>query len=396
MSRVSIGALLACTTALCFGLLAGCNSGRRSGSPGTDSGPGDVDAGLGDVDAAVPPGPDSGSPPECLVARCEAGQAATCDRMLTLDCTPFGASCAPFVNTDGQDFQWCDCGSLAEGQGRCLGAHDAVICGSGLGQPATCDPGLTCVDNPSDPSGIGCACDDVVDGVCPDPICTMDPDCTTCVPSCGSAVCGDNGCGGSCGTCALGERCTGGRCVAGCTRSCAGGRVCGSDGCGGSCGTCSGTLTCNPTSGLCESTCTPSCAGGRICGSNGCGGSCGSCPADRECSTDGTACVCGFFSTVTYTFDASAASFADTNYIALNFNHIDLDGTRGTTNSALLMSGATTAMYSSYGCEPRIEIRRTYSMRGGVTCMYTDEVRRTNITIPMATLSGGSCTAPAL
>ena len=60
------------------------------------------------------------------------------------------------------------------------------------------------------------------------------------------------------------------------------------------------------------------------------------------------------------------------------------------------MSGAATAKYATYGCEPHLEIRRTYSMRGGITCMYTDEVRRTNIVIPMATISGGGCTAPAL
>src|SRR5688572_24047122 len=61
-----------------------------------------------------------------------------------------------------------------------------------------------------------------------------------------------------------------------CLPSC-GTRVCGDDGCGGSCGTCRGTLVCNTREGRCSNTCTPDCSG-RTCGDDGCGGSCGACP----------------------------------------------------------------------------------------------------------------------
>jgi hypothetical protein len=68
---------------------------------------------------------------------------------------------------------------------------------------------------------------------------------TSCTPSCGSKICGDDGCGGSCGTCASGKSCTSaGQCVAACTPSCSG-KSCGSDGCGGTCGTCASGKSCN-------------------------------------------------------------------------------------------------------------------------------------------------------
>ncbi len=38
---------------------------------------------------------------------------------------------------------------------------------------------------------------------------------SSCVPMCGSNVCGDDGCGGSCGTCSGGTTCQGGQCVGG-------------------------------------------------------------------------------------------------------------------------------------------------------------------------------------
>jgi hypothetical protein len=37
-----------------------------------------------------------------------------------------------------------------------------------------------------------------------------------CVPQCGAAVCGDDGCGGTCGTCGADETCADGACVSEC------------------------------------------------------------------------------------------------------------------------------------------------------------------------------------
>ena len=72
---------------------------------------------------------------------------------------------------------------------------------------------------------------------------------SSCTPSCGSNVCGSDGCGGSCGTCGSGYSCESGQCVAPtCTPSCSG-KECGPDGCGGSCGSCSGGESCS--SGQC-------------------------------------------------------------------------------------------------------------------------------------------------
>ena len=153
-----------------------------------------------------------------------------------------------------------------------------------------------------------------------------------CTPSCGTKVCGTDGCGGSCGSCAAGKSCnTAGQCVAGCTPNCVG-KECGSNGCGGSCGSCNGGDTCTD-SGVCEpagdmcgadpanscegtcngqgsggcfcdpdcvgnqdccpdyqaccvTTCTPSCTG-KVCGSDGCGGSCGTCSAGKTCNASG-------------------------------------------------------------------------------------------------------------
>ena len=60
-----------------------------------------------------------------------------------------------------------------------------------------------------------------------------------CTPSCGGALCGDDGCGGTCGHCGTGEVCEAGACVddGACEPSC-GAATCGDDGCGGSCGVC--------------------------------------------------------------------------------------------------------------------------------------------------------------
>lgn len=88
-----------------------------------------------------------------------------------------------------------------------------------------------------------------------------------CMPSCGTATCGDDGCGGSCGTCTAPEACMAGTCGV-CMPDC-GTRTCGDDGCGGTCGDCGAPMVCS--SGACRA---PDCAG-RVCGSDGAGGRCG-------------------------------------------------------------------------------------------------------------------------
>jgi hypothetical protein len=112
-----------------------------------------------------------------------------------------------------------------------------------------------------------------------------------CTPSCGSKVCGSDGCGGACGVCGSGTVCSLGMCIegGGCTPSC-GGAVCGSDGCGGVCGVCGAGQSC--VAGTCQTTgaqCVPSCAG-KVCGDDGCGGPCGvPCGSGLTCTAG--ACV---------------------------------------------------------------------------------------------------------
>lgn len=155
-----------------------------------------------------------------------------------------GASC----QVRGDEIS-CDCGSLAEGQGRCAeraqrGA-DLAICEGGALSLYRCPLGTQCQDG-------GCVCDSVEDGVCPDPVCTQDPDCKTCTPACEGRVCGDNQCEGSCGTCAAGSRCddANGQCVPVCAPQCHD-RACGDDGCGGVCGTCPQGQSCD-ADGQCQ------------------------------------------------------------------------------------------------------------------------------------------------
>lgn len=142
------------------------------------------------------------------------------------------------------------------------------------------------------PSCASRACgDDGCGGVCgtcgASERCTPDGLCE-CVPDCSGRQCGDDGCGGSCGGCAGGLTCVSGACE--CVPDCFG-RQCGGDGCGGSCGTCPGMLLCNTLSGQCGSTCTPDDCATRMCGDDGCGGSCGTCPGGQACSRDGQ-CEC--------------------------------------------------------------------------------------------------------
>ncbi len=77
--------------------------------------------------------------------------------------------------------------------------------------------------------------------------------CLECVPSCGQADCGTDGCGGPCWNCAGDDYlCIDGLCVPpACTPSCPEGS-CGPDGCGGTCGDCSEGDVCSD--GMCAAT----------------------------------------------------------------------------------------------------------------------------------------------
>ncbi|MFT5358838.1 MAG: hypothetical protein ACI9KE_006079, partial [Polyangiales bacterium] len=229
-----------------------------------------------------------GAAPVCSVATCEGGVAATCEGDIVVDCAEHGGSCSnDFEDENGNQFGWCDCGMVPDGQLTCTGDRTGVFCLDGVfGQRAECDIGTLCLDESDGVMDSGCYCDDIPDGICPDPGCVDDLDCMGCTPNCDGATCGDNGCGGSCGSCGLGQACSSGSCVSDCTPRCRG-RDCGSDGCGGTCGTCSGGDGC--ADGSCVGECTPNCSG-RSCGSNGCGGSCGTCSGGQLCNDSG-ACV---------------------------------------------------------------------------------------------------------
>ncbi|MGE0785393.1 MAG: hypothetical protein AB7S26_06885 [Sandaracinaceae bacterium] len=108
--------------------------------------------------------------------------------------------------------------------------------------------------------------------------------CSMCTPDCAARSCGDDGCGGSCGACSGADVCVFGGCA--CRPDCVG-RACGDDGCGGSCGDCAAPDTCS-AAGVCE--CIPRCDG-RECGDDGCGGTCGECDAAAGCSSAGI-CQC--------------------------------------------------------------------------------------------------------
>jgi len=348
----------------------------------------------------TPPAPDASTEPfRCDLAECRDGFARTCDgEPLTLDCSSFQGSCASFFDVTGTPFSWCDCGPIAEGQGRCLGGRNGVTCDTGVGIPAECAVGTTCAESPGDPFGLACICDNLADGVCPDAVCTGDPDCNTCTPACGGKQCGDNGCGGSCGACPFGQSCdAGGQCQQICVPNCTG-KECGPDGCGGSCGNCDGTCTAD---GKCQGTCMPSCTN-KICGGDGCGGSCGSCPDGLECQIGGDKCDCSFFATVKYMFALDTAHPFPPNFsfAVLNVNHIDIDGSDEKSDGAFLGFGANnpqTFTFTVFGCKPNIRIKLEYAL-SGKQCEQTQTVTgRTSFTIPPPIINqDGSCTAPDL
>ncbi|MFK7987855.1 MAG: hypothetical protein AB8I08_17690, partial [Sandaracinaceae bacterium] len=220
--------------------------------------------------------------PVCRVGRCEDGFARTCDDdPRALLCSEFGAECGEQTDFEtGEDFTWCDCGDIAEGDGMCLSGSLGVVCSFGLGALSDCGPGRDCAPNPGSPFGIRCQCNDLPDGICPGSDCTDDPDCASCVPNCDGRSCGDNDCGGTCGECALAEACSvTGSCEPVCLPRCDG-RACGDDGCGGSCGGCGTGARCDE--GACVDVCVPACDG-ATCGDNGCGGICGACEGGLSC-----------------------------------------------------------------------------------------------------------------
>lgn len=77
--------------------------------------------------------------------------------------------------------------------------------GSGAGDVAGDDAGMSMSD-----AG---ATDDDGSGQTDDPDAQPEPEVVVCTPSCGTATCGPDGCGGSCGSCATDEDCLGGACV---------------------------------------------------------------------------------------------------------------------------------------------------------------------------------------
>ncbi len=77
-----------------------------------------------------------------------------------------------------------ECGQLPEGLGQCLDGPNLQICESGQLVQYECPQGSVCGQDNTTVEGVGCFCDDLSDGLCPDEACTNDPDCAM-----GPAVC---------------------------------------------------------------------------------------------------------------------------------------------------------------------------------------------------------------
>ena len=273
------------------------------------------------------------------------GSCGTCTGALTCSsiglCVPPAWTCAPshYGTHDECD---CACGApdpdCSDKSLPVAGCPAHQMCGSdGKCAPIapsswTCDPGHYATRDACD-----CACgavdpDCAISGL---PVrgcvgrnasCQADATCA-CTRSCGTRVCGDDGCGGTCGSCSDPTKplCLDGACVSACDPDpirCHF-AVCGSNECGGSCGTCGPGSSCkdgacvtvkvfdplscdgqcgNLTAGGCScaadctsqgsscadypatcGNCLPACAG-RACGPDGCGGSCGACGSGVACS----------------------------------------------------------------------------------------------------------------
>lgn len=438
---------------------------RPRSDSGPDSGPTmsctiDIDCPAGLVCDQTTFTCENSGPPACSFATCEDDIAASCEGDVVMNCADHGGSCSTFEADDG-DYVWCDCGGVAEGQLSCTGERTGVFCVEGnFGQLAECELGTLCLDESDGVDEAGCYCDDIPDGICPDPGCVDDLDCADCTPSCGGGECGDNGCGGSCGSCGVGEACSEGRCVSGCAPRCSGrecgadgcggtcgactggencadgscvgactpncsGRSCGSDGCGGSCGSCGGGESCSD--GACITNCVPSCTG-RECGSDGCGGSCGRCSSGESCesgscvgapcgsggpcaspascssvSTGGERCSC-FGDDERYTFDGSALDFSGSLRSArVRVRQIYENETSAPVvlESGNFRTTSTRVLIMGSACSANVEVTRIFSfvVDGSVqTCEIGPEsyVGQTSFTLTMPSGVGSGCTAPRL
>ncbi|MBW2736473.1 MAG: hypothetical protein JRH20_29145, partial [Deltaproteobacteria bacterium] len=131
-----------------FGLLfAGCPTDEQTHSDAQVAGPD------GPVVAQVSVKP-------CQMTTCEDGVASVCETGQTLECVNFGAQCESFSAEGGGEFPWCNCGTVPDGQGKCLGPRTGVVCQGGYGRMGGCPEGSTCKEDLSAPLGITCECDD--------------------------------------------------------------------------------------------------------------------------------------------------------------------------------------------------------------------------------------------
>lgn len=296
------------------------DGGGDTTSDAPDQGPGDT---VGDGDATGDDGEtstdgdvgDGGCIPTCSGKDCgDDGCGGVCGECVD------GAVC------DAND----QCGCIADSQQVCSGgdSYYADSCGN-IGNLVTGCGGNGCTDGFCDNcipqcAGLECGddscggtCGDCVGGaVCATGLCVCQPQseqkcvvdalywhdscgfqqgfvetcefgcangaCEPCTPTCGAAVCGDDGCGGVCGSCQVGESCVAGACAcaAEATSDCVGGDVYWFD----SCGTLGEVKTTCPgfgcSNGSCDG-CTGDCTG-KECGDDGCGTECGPCTGTGE------------------------------------------------------------------------------------------------------------------
>jgi hypothetical protein len=105
--------------------------------------------------------------------------------------------------------------------------------------------------------------------------------------------------------------------------------------------------------------------------------------------------------TYTFTIGAQATFPANFTFVGLNVKHINIDGSEGTPNGTALGYRTNTEQsftYSSYGCRPKIQIKRDYAL-SGKSCTITETIEgRTSFVIPAPTmfLPNGNCIAPPL
>lgn len=348
------------------------------------------------------------------------------------------------TSTDFSTPTSASCGDLGEGVSRCTGPVGWETCEGGMLYSGSCLGSDTCVATDEFAVGIGCqtfgVCDDCVVDDCPeswrgdgpcDECLGNDPDCTTAPPEeeC-SEWFGDCGCpeswrgDGQCDAC-LGNdpdcssttpppqpppNCSNandGYCQPGCMTDpdCFTGECPESFRYNGRCDECLGD---DPE---CSSSCTTArdghcqegCSTDLDCWVGDCpealrfNGQCDTCLGDDpEC---GGSSECGFFSRVEYRFDAGELDWDNTNMVSITIKHDTPDGSiyEGYLHLSDRQGFNLIETLSPRGCEASAEIRRNYSMRGGITCIYTDRIDSLNVIIPAAQLDGnGGCTAPSL